>query len=332
MKNPSKQKIPESKIIDDIDINIYKTGIFRAALELEIWDKLAKGLDTAEIIAAKEGWDLPGTQMLLDDLCTLKLLKKHNHQYRPSREAEYYLIPEKPTYMGKSLLKEFLWEGEGLLAETIRSGKRPVQYNATKKEMVDIWLGTYVPNVTDVDAVLDMSNELWKTLGIQPHEGMRILDIACGPAPVSLALAKQNAGVQVTLLDWERILETSLHFAGNLEVDRQVTTLAGDLWTIDFGKNQFDLVFLGFITHFFSPEENVRLFKKACDSLVSGGVIAIRAVRHEYPRPSAPELWFYAVSKSGAAYDFAQYRDMLERAGFTSVEDVAKQPIKAIKP
>lgn len=324
-------KIPASKIIDKLNEYTYKVGIFRAGLELDIWKKVEKGEDTAEQMSVKEGWDPLGTRMLLDDLCSLKLLKKRNNRYRLVKEAECYLIPGKPTYEGKFLLNDCNWEGNGHLAEAIRTGKRPIYHNATTNEMVDDWLGVYIPNLLDEEAYLKISTEFWKTLGIQAHEGMRVLDVACGPAPRSLILARQNTGVQITLLDWERILNTALGFACTLGVEKQVTTTTGDLWSTDFGSNQFDLVFLGNITHFFSPEDNIRLFIKAYDALVEGGVIAISAIRREYPKPTGPGLWFYAVSKGGAVYDFEEYRNMLERAGFAKVQDVAKQPIKAIK-
>jgi SAM-dependent methyltransferase len=269
--------------------------------------------------------------MLLDDLCSLRLLKKRNNRFRLVKEAECYLIPGRPTYEGKFLLNDCNWEGNGQLAEAIRTGKRPIYHNATTNEMIDDWLGVYVPNLLDEEAYLKMSAGLWKTLGVQSHEGMRVLDVACGPAPRTLVLAQQHPKARVTLLDWERILNTALGFACTLGVEKRVTTMTGDLWSTDFGLNQFDLVFLGNITHFFSPEENIRLFIKAYDALVEGGVIAVSAIRREYPNPSGPGLWFYAVSKGGAVYDFEEYRNMLERAGFAKVQDVAKQPIKAIK-
>jgi SAM-dependent methyltransferase len=326
-----KRKFPEPKIIDKLHEYIYKTGIFRAGLEMNIWDKVAKGWDTAEKIAANENWDPPGTRILLDDLCSLKLLIKRNNRYHLVKEAKCFLLSDKPTYEGKFLINEFHWEGDGLLAETIRTGKRPIHYNAIKDEMIDVWIEMYVSRLTDVDNYLKISSQLWKELAIQPHSGMRVLDVACGPAPLTLALARQNSGVLVTLVDWERILITALNFACKLGVEKQVTIKKGDLWITDFGQNQFDLAFLGNITHFFSPEENIRLFEKTYEALNPAGVIAIDAIRHEYPLPSDPELWYYALSRGGAAYDFEQYRNMLERAGFTSVQDVAKQPIRAIK-
>ena len=75
-----------------------------------------------------------------------------------------------------------------------------------------------------------------------------------------------------------------------------------------------------------------RLFKKVYGALVPGGVIAISAIRREYPHPMGPGLWFYAVSKGGAAYDFDEYTSMLKRSGFADIKDVAKQPITAVKP
>jgi SAM-dependent methyltransferase len=330
-KQIEKPEIPESKIIDKLNEYTYKVGIFQASLELNIWAKVNEGLDTAKQLAAKLGWDFLGTRMLLDDLCSIGLLKKRNDRYGLVKEAEYYLIPGKSTYEGKYLLNDCYWEGNGHLADAIRSGKRPISHNAISKEMVDDWLGVYVPNLLDEEAYEKMSTELWKIFGIQANEGLRVLDVACGPAPRTLMLIRQHPGVQVTLLDWERILDTALDFAHKLEVEKQVTTLSGDLWSTDFGSNQFDLVFLGNITHFFSPEENTRLFQKINCALVAGGAIAISAIRREFPHPTGPGLWFYAVSKGGAAYDFKEYEAMLAHAAFKEIQDVGKGPIKAIK-
>jgi len=326
-----KQKFPEPKIIDKLNEYIYKTYIFRAGLELNIWDKVAKGWDTAEKIAANENWNLPGTQMLLDDLCSLKLLMKRDNRYHLVKEAKCYLLSDKPAYRGKFLIGEFLWEGNGLLAKSIRTGKRPIYYNATKDDVTDLWTEMYVTYLTDIDDFLKTYTQFWRKFAIEPHAGMQILDVACGPAPCSFALAVQDSNVKVTLIDWERILKTAVDFASKLGIEKQVKTKKGDLWITDFGQNQFDVAFLGNITHFFSPEKNIRLFKKAYKALNHGGTIVIDAVRHEYSLPRDPELWYYAHSKGGAAYDFEQYKNMLEEAGFTDVREVSKFPIKAVK-
>jgi hypothetical protein len=156
--------------------------------------------------------------------------------------------------------------------------------------------------------------------------------VACGPAPKTLPLALHHPGVRITLLDWAPILETAVGVAARLGVAERVALLPGDLWSVPYRDAHYGVVFMGYIAQFFSPEENTRLFRKAFEALAPGGAIVVNSIRREYPNPMAPELWFYAVSAGGGAYDFEEYREMLEAAGFRDVVDVGTQPIKARKP
>jgi len=121
----------------------------------------------------------------------------------------------------------------------------------------------------------------------------------------------------------------------DLGIDNQVTSLSGDLASVFYGRNQYDVAFLGDVTHFLSPAQNICVFRKTYDALVDGGTLVINAIRGEYLDPTEHGLWFYAVS-SGAAYNFQEYKDMLRRARFTDVVDIDTadskvQPIKATK-
>ena len=327
--------IPAPEILRQLDAHICEAAIFRAALELEVWAKVAAGEDSADRLSAAEHWDPLGTRMLLDDLCSLKLLVKEGDRYRPVPEAEHYLLPDKPTYKGRSFLKYFGWEGNGRLAEAIRTGKRPINYSATTTNSIDIWISAYSRSWTAPETYLKDCDVMWQALGIHGHDGLRILDLACGPAPKSLALALANPGVRVTLLDWERILQVARKVTADLGVDNQVTSLSGDLTRAAYGRNQYDLAFLGDVTHFFSPRQNIRIFRKAYDALVDGGTLVVNATRGEYLDPTEHGLWYYAIS-AGGAYNFAEYKDMLEHAGYTdivdtNIVDLKIQPIKATK-
>jgi 2-polyprenyl-3-methyl-5-hydroxy-6-metoxy-1,4-benzoquinol methylase len=327
--------IPAPEILRQLDAHICAVAIFRAALELEVWAKVAVGEDSADRLSAAEHWDPLGTRMLLDDLCSLKLLAKEGDQYRLVPEAEHYLLPDKPTYKGRSFLKYFGWEGNGQLAEAIRTGNRPINYSATTMESIDIWISAYSRSWAAPETYLKDCGTMWHALSIHGHDGLRILDLACGPAPKSLALALANPGVRVTLLDWERILQVARKVAADLGVDNQVTSLSGDLKRVAYGCNQYALAFLGDVTHFFSPEQNTRIFRKAYDALVDGGILVVNATRGEYLDPTEHGLWYYAIS-AGGAYNFKEYKDMLEHAGFTNIVDtnildLRIQPIKATK-
>ena len=157
--------------------------------------------------------------------------------------------------------------------------------------------------------------------------------MACGPAPISLALARKHPRVQLTWLDWEGVLQTALKVAGGLGIAEQVSLMPGDLWAVDLGNSAYDIAYLGNVTHFFSPEENTRLFRKVYTALAPGSRIVVNSiVRRESEWSASAALWLYAATASGGAYDFAKYKSMLENAGFTYIEDFNRGPIMAGKP
>ena len=330
--NPT-QEIPQSEVTDQLMEWFYRIGALRAALDLQLWGRITAGEDTAKKMADQEGWDPTGTRVLLDAICALKLLSKEDDRYSLVPESACYLLPGKPTYKGGLLQNEFNWEGNGKLAQAIRSGKRPVHYDATTADVVNIWIADYSRRWVYPESYFDTDDELWRSLEIQARDGLRVLDIACGPAPRSLALRRMHPGVRLTWVDWDEILHNALETAARVGIVSQISLLTGDLWSVDFGSNDFDVAYLGNVTHFFSPEENTRLFRKVYNALAPGAVIVVNsAARRETEEAGWVDLWLYAVTASGGAYSFNEYKKMLESAGFKDVEDVNSQPIKGFKP
>ena len=333
LQNYPSQEIPKSEIIDQVIEWLYLIGALRAALDLQLWEKISAGQDTAGKMASQQGWDPTGTRVLLDTICALKLLNKVGDRYFLIPEAACYLIPGKRTYKGGLLQNEFNWEGNGQLAQAIRSGKRPMHYNATTAEMVNIWIADYSRRWVNPESYFETDEKLWQSLEIRPRDGLRVLDLACGPAPCSMALARKHAGVRLTWLDWEEILQTALNTAAHLGIENQVSLLPGDLWSVEFENSQYDLAYLGNVTHFFSLEENIRLFRKVFASLKPGGEIVVNSVaRQEMDEVGFIDLWLYAATATGRAYGFRDYRGMLERAGYRDIRDINHGPIKARKP
>jgi ubiquinone/menaquinone biosynthesis C-methylase UbiE len=330
--NVSSQEIPQSEIIDQTIEWIYSIGALRAALELQIWEKIANREDTVEKLASHEGWDPIGTRALLEMLCSLKLLSRAGECYSLAPESAYYLLPGKPTYKGGLPQNEFDWEGNGKLAESIRTGKRPIHYDATKSDIINLWIADYSRRWVYPESYFASDEKIWQSLDIQAREGLRVLDVACGPAPITMALARQHPGVCLTWLDWEAVLQTALKVASKLEIVNQISILQGDLWKVDYGSNKFDVVYLGNVTHFFSPEENTLLFQKVHKALIPAGIIVVHSVaRREKEGMASAALWLYAATASGGSYDFYEYKFMLENAGFTNVTDINLGPIRAEK-
>ena len=333
VKRRGQREAPLLSTIDELKRYGYKSAIFRAALELRIWEKISTGLNTSTQLAKKEHWDQIGTRMLLDALCSIGLLDKNNEIYSLVPEAEHYLLPDKLTYRGNSILTELMWEGNGQLAEAIRNGKRPIHKNFIHEDMAGHWAEDYANVWANAKQNTEQFDFLWQSLDIHPFDDLRLLDVACGTGQKSLSLARLYPNVLVTLLDRQQMLHVAKEVSKTLGVEKQVTFKTGDLWSENFGSNQYDVIWLGNITHFFSTEDNSRLFKKCYGALAKSGVAVIDSVVRRDGDSALlwVALWLFATSHSGDAYSFPDYKEMLSGAGFVNIQNVSSQLIKAMK-
>ena len=331
------EEVPAPDAVTDLLFEVYKAALVKAGLELGVWTKVAAGQRTAPEMVQNEGWDPTGTRMLLDALCGMGLMGKDKDGYHLVPMAELYLLPDKPTYIGQAVLFDLAWEGRGQLADAIRTGKRPIISGYTSEEKAAVWVGYYAGRRVAPERGLEDFDGLWQALKIEPCEGLRVLDAACGTGNKTLALARHHPGVHVTLLDWPIMLEAAVEVAGKLGVGDQVKMLPGDLQTVDYGQNQFDVVWFGNIIHYFRPEKVINLLRKAYTALVSGGTVVINAPiadearrEQEYPLVGAMEM--FVCSAEGDVYTFSEYRSFLEQAGFIQVAQVTEYLIRAVKP
>lgn len=328
------KEVPKLEPIEFWYVNV-KISILRAALELHVWDKIAEGTTRADKMASTEGWDPVGTRMLLDALCSMGLLAKDTKGYCLTPLSEVYLVRGKSTYIGDVRMAQLTWEHEGSLADAIRKGKRPIMKSWTDSALQAVWAGHLIPFRLSPDRAMQYFEGLWETLGCGGN-ACTVLDVACGPALETLCLALRNPSSRITLQDWPRVLEEGAHIAEKLGVASQVTYMPGDWEAVDFGKGLYDVVLLGSIAHFYGPRKVEKLFSKAREALVPRGTVLVSGplpdeerCKEEFPLVSA--VWLYATSEEGDMYTFAEYRDLLEKAGFERVELVKYREAAYIK-
>lgn len=323
-------------LFGNVSVPHLKLPILRAGLELQVWAKIAAGHQTAEEIASTEGADPGGIRRLLDALTVMKMLEKEDVGYRLPTWAEYYLLPGKPTYLGDFVLEWLAWEGHGRLADAIRTGKRPVAADYTREESVGYFIPFYAVRALAPQRYLERYDARWKTLQIEPREGLQVLDVACGPGIATLSLASQHPGVRVALQDWPAMLDIALEAARKLGVDQQITMLPGDMFSVDFGQEKFDIARLGFVTYFFGSDDLVKLFRRIYAALAPGGMLVVNAPLSDEGRCEREEAvldgpWLFAVSVAGDVYSFSDYKHFLEQAGFHSVTEVSEDLVKAVR-
>ncbi len=302
----------------------YKAQVLRLALQLDVFTPLQNGPATAEAVATNCGCDIFGIGAVLDYLCAARLLEHQGEQYALTPTAEAFLLPKSQSYAGKWVLEETnpkLWESILLALRGYRHTLPPVHWEQ------DAWLESYRPSQ------LIESLDMWKATGIQPgsRTGLRILDLACGCAVKSLALAQADPTVRVTCLDRAKVIQVARNLAGRLQVKDQVKFIQGDLHTVDLGVARFDAALLGQITYYLSPQQNYDLFQRLHAALAPDGILVIDVTLAAQP----PDEWASLITLiswvmgGGKAYTFAEYRTWLEQAGFRSVEQLSERWLRA---
>jgi SAM-dependent methyltransferase len=297
----------------------------KAAIELEIFTRIAEGHRTVPALARIGGTNERGTRVLLDALCFIGMLTKQHSEYRLSPTAEAFLVKGKPPYFGDAMLGDFAWDARGQLSRIVRTGKS-VMTAAYGDAAEPMWAGIAASYWVDWQQRLESASALWDKVGFTTEnaKGLRVLDVACGSGILSFALAKRHASVRVAALDRPMVLTYARQIAEAMGVLSQVTFVAGDALNLDLRAGSFDLVLFGNITDYLSPEQNVGMFRKAYEALAQSGRVVISAPVAEEDHKGPGEVPLAGIemllfSPDGDIYTFVEYRGMLEAVGFSEV-------------
>src|SRR5882724_8607266 len=100
-----------------------ESRILHAAVEVGIFDALDGAGRTAAEIARRLGTDPRATELLLNALVALRLVRKDRDSFRETDVSRSFLAAESPTsYAGLIRFDAALWPLWERLAETVRSG------------------------------------------------------------------------------------------------------------------------------------------------------------------------------------------------------------------
>ncbi len=316
---------PNRDVLDDVAFGLRKATVLKAAIELEIFTRIAEGHHTVPALARIGGLGERGTRMLLDALVFAGLLTKLHGEYRLAPTAEAFLVKGKPSYFGDAALGDFAWDARGQLSRTVRTGK-PVLPAASGEAAEPFWAGVAAANLVDWERQLPDANAVWEKIGVAPENGklLRVLDVGSGAGVSTLALAKKYPTVRVTAVDRAMVLTYSKLLAEAMGLASQVTTVAGDALDLDLKPDSFDVSVFGNITCYLSPEQNVGMFRKAYEAVAPNGHVVIIAPIADDEKKGQGEVALAGIemltfSPEGDTYSFAEYRGMLETAGFSEV-------------
>lgn len=317
---------PNPDLVYDLFWGVFKPQLVRLALQLDVFTPLADGPTAAEQVAQACHCDTSGMRHLLDYLCSLQVLERCGSLYALTPTTGAFLVRGQKAYAGDMILHYTGRELFDTVEQSLRSGKPS---SLGENFVQDAWLESFSP------WRIPKSLEMWQAAGIDAGcaGGLRILDIACGCAVKSLALAQASLSVQVTCLDSADVLAVARDLAKRLGVESQVVFRPANLLDADLGEGQFDAALCGQITHYLTAEQNVGLFRRIYSALSPNGLLVIDCpMAQDEPTETASLLTLMLWANSGgAAHPFEKYQRWLADSGFRQVKQLGERWLAAVK-
>lgn len=302
----------------------WASAIVKAGIDLAIFTHVTEGRRTVEALARAIGAPPRGTRIFLNGLLALQLLAKDGEEYHLTPLAEAFLVRGREGYIGDVaaiMTHPILWQAMVRLSEAVRQGGTILEQHA-ETPAHPFWETFSVASRSLAQQGAEVIAEL---LGVRPGnaQGLEVLDIACGSGLYGFVLAQRDREARITCVDWENVLPIARRYAETLGLSNRVRFLPGDIFEVEYGSG-YDVAILSHVYHHFSQEKASALTRKVYAALREGGRIAIHDFVPDEERAARPFPLLFAVlmlvwTRQGDTYTFAEYRTLLEEAGFRRI-------------
>ncbi len=316
--------------LEDFVRGVRKAAALKAALELEIFTRIAEGHRSLPALLRASGLNERGGRLLLDALANIGLLVKTAFEYALTPTAETYLVKGKPTYYGDALIAQLAWDMRGQTMRSVRSGK-PLGGTAAEG-MTRLLAARAGTSWVDWQSVIREFDEVWDQLGegIGADAGIRALGFSAEAGLRLLSLAQRDSNTRICVVDTAPALALVRSSAEALPIKAQIEFLEGDWFSVALSPGSFDLVVVDSITAYGNFEQDIGILHRAFEALEIGGRIVLRALMSDDDRKGPGMvpligLDLLLASVGGDIYTITEYRGMLEAAGFFEVKQVAEQ-------
>ena len=293
--------------------NFQSSRVLITSNNYRIFDRLEQP-KTAGKVAGETGTDKRATEILLDALVGLGLLRKQKNRYRNSKMASRFLVSASPYYQGDIIKHvEGLWERWSDLDTIVKTGMP--SHRARNHEA--FILGMHNIAVTKAKEVIS---------GVGLRGVKRVLDLGCGPGTYSMEIA--GNGVEVTLFDLPETIKIARDVVSCAGVHTEyIRFMDGDFLRDDIGSG-YDLILISQIVHMFSDKVNMVLLKKCRRALNEKGRVVVHDFLINEARTMPPWSSLFAINmlvstEGGRTYSPGDIKGWLLKTGFRNIRKKA---------
>ena len=322
------QVTPEN--IFNILTGFQRSAALKAAIELELFTKIAGGKATAKTISEAACAAERGVRILCDSLTVMGLLLKQGENYRLTEDSAQFLDKNSRSYLGGAaefLMGDAQKRGFDDLTSAVVKGGSSVTGEASMDPDSEMWVRFARGMMPMMYPIAEMTAN---HLSFETDRPIKVLDIAAGHGIFGIMTALKYPKAEVYGADWANVLAVAEEKASKFGVAERYHTIPGDAFESDLGSG-YDVILLPNFLHHFDAGTCTRFLKKLNGCLADGGKVATVEFVPNDDRVSPPmaamfPLIMLASTPAGDAYTFAELKKMAEDAGFSHNEMISLEP------
>jgi SAM-dependent methyltransferase len=293
--------------------------LMRAARQSGITTALQEKQHTLQELCESLSIEPTTTKLLLDGLVAIGFVEQYEDDFALARAG--HLLCQYDEDLGDQR-----WEM--LVGRLNDSVARPASDDGDAVELLDYrnrlaatqWIHTAA--AMQAAEMLDVGGETSGTH--DATQGIRILDLGCGSAVWSCAMAHRDADSSIVAVDQASALQAAANTAQSIGLQDRFESLESDPRSVNLGERTFDLAILAQVLSGYSDSEAAGLLEKAAAALKPGG----RLVAPDYYvgpgraglKESLSRLSIHLTTPRGRVRDLQECQQMFLRAGLESIQ------------
>jgi len=289
-----------------------------AALELDLFTRLAAGAKTADDLAGETGIVHHRLVTLLTACVSLGLLSKSGDRYVNAPAAQAYLSRSSPRYFGdyyRFQIDRQIYPAFAHLSDALRGERRDL-YNVTQDdEEADYFIRAQHSGSVGPAVVLSKQVDL--------HQQRQLLDVAGGSGAFSITLCQRFRDLTATILDFPAVRPRAERFIAEAGLTGRIRFLPGNAFEVDWPAGN-DVVLISYLMSAVGAQAIPELLRRAFGALRPGGLLLLHdfMVEDDATGPTSAALWllFSLLCDPDAAMLTPRLvSDQVGAAGFTGV-------------
>jgi predicted nicotinamide N-methyase len=303
----------------DLSRTFQKCRILLTAVELNLFDILAKGYQTVEELCTSHGFSPRGLRILLDALASQGLVSRSLDEKYGLEESLSRLLTKdgEDSVLPMILHAVSMWQSWSKLTEIVRTGVNPNVMGIRSRSTEDMEAFIGAMHVIG----LKMADSIAESLDLTRFK--RMLDIGGASGTYVMAFLKRAPHMTATIFDLPNVVQMAQKRLDKEAYSHRVELAGGDYTSHDLPRGH-DLVVLSAIIHSNGREGNRDLFRKIFQALEPGGALLVRDYVMDQTRTFPPNGAIFAVNmlaatSDGNSYTFEEIREDMQKAGFSNI-------------